>query len=83
MQNDGAMASMDDAGSPIGDVGEVLFALAWHCDDDGLYPMCDVPSREGCVKEWSDREAARFPRETKMLAPAKRHVCDCMCHDSR
>ena len=74
MKNDRALTSIDDA-------REVLVALAWSCDNDGLYPMCDVPSREGCVKEWYAREAARFPSATKMLMPAKRYVCDCMCHD--
>ena len=74
MKNDRALTSIDDA-------REVLVALAWSCDNDGLYPMCDVPSREGCVKEWYELEAARFLSATKMLMPAKRYVCDCMCHD--
>ena len=65
----------------MNEITEILDALAWACDNDGLYPPCDVPSRDGCVKEWYEREATRFIVKMGILAPAKRHVGDCMCHD--
>jgi len=65
---------MEDVGSPIGDVGDILDALAWHCEGwhrRGSGLECYAPKRGDCEIMYAKALGLRYEQG---------FICHCSCH---